>query len=243
LFIQIQDRSFTPDNIPVPNYPLARGKPYFGGIVEQIDNPGEGLPKASGWVAKQWLPAVQARFQKLLLALAQEFDGTIKGINLPETAIDLNEADKPAHFCDNYMQSIQENMLSARNAFRNSKVVQYVNFIPCEWQNSKGYIASLFKLASENNIGIGNPDTVPYKKAHMENAYYWINLYKTKLPLITMAIQEPDYTYTNPQTGNKFTIKELYEFDKNYIGADILFWNIQEPQFSQQVLPYLNMSS
>lgn len=57
----------------------------------QFDNPGEGDIVGSGWVAQQWVPAVRYRYQALLAALAKRFDGQIYGVNLPETAIDLDE--------------------------------------------------------------------------------------------------------------------------------------------------------
>ncbi|HJO91953.1 MAG TPA: hypothetical protein QF753_01020, partial [Victivallales bacterium] len=63
--------------------------------------------------------------------------------------------------------------------------------------------------------------------------------YKDKLRVISIAVQEPDYTYTNPKTGKKFTVEEIYDFAVNYIGADIIFWNRQEPQFNKEVLPFL----
>lgn len=74
----------------------------------------------------------------------------------------------------------------------------------------------------------------------MKNSYPFFNRYKEKLPLVAFAIQEPDYTYINPKTGKHFTVKEIYDFANNYLGASILFWNIQQPQYTKEVLPFLN---
>ena len=80
-------------------------------------------------MAKQWVPAVQARFQKLLIALGKQFDGKIKGINLTETAIDLDNSNPPPLFtCDRYFHAVLDNMRVLRSAFHKSDVVQYVNF-------------------------------------------------------------------------------------------------------------------
>ncbi|HEO1387231.1 TPA: hypothetical protein VAH76_002641, partial [Legionella pneumophila] len=74
LFIQIQDRSFSPDVFPVPDY-IRLEKAYHGGVVQQYDFPGEGKPVTAGWVARTWDPAVRKRFQLLLKKLASKFDG------------------------------------------------------------------------------------------------------------------------------------------------------------------------
>ena len=73
----------------------------------------------------------------------------------------------------------------------------------------------------------------------MMNGYPFFHKNHNQLAFTAIAIQEPDYTYDNPKTGKKFTIPELYYFAKNYLGANAIFWNIQEPQFSEKVLPFL----
>ncbi len=101
----------------------------------------------------------------------------------------------------------------------------------------------LFSYANAHHIGLGNPDTVPFKKAQMKNSYPFFHKNKGKLANIAIAIQSPDYTYINPTTNKKFTICELYNFSKNYLGANIIFWNIQEPKLSNQVFPFLGKRS
>ena len=238
LFIQIQDRSFSIDNIPVPNYLLT--DKYDSGVSKQIDFAGEGQATGYGWVAKQWNPKVQKRFQKLLTYLGNELDGKIAGINLPETSIDVeNINEKNKANCDKYFNAVLNNMDVLKKAFKHSFAVQYVNFFPGEWNNDQKYMQRLFEYAVKYKIGLGNPDTVPFRKGQMKNSYQFFNKYKEKLSLIAIAVQEPDYTYTNPKTKKKFTVKELYDFDRDYIGADIIFWNIQEPEFTEKVIPFL----
>lgn len=86
LFIQIQDRFFEADARYVPDY-LMHDKQYGGGIAPQFDNPGEGKPVGSGWVARQWDPAVRQRYQALLAALAKRFDGEVYGVNLDRKSV------------------------------------------------------------------------------------------------------------------------------------------------------------
>lgn len=229
LFIQIQDRFFEQDDRNVPDYLMNDAK-YGGGISPQFDNPGEGKPIGTGWVAQQWNPAVRERYQALLAAIAEHFDGKVYGVNLPETAIDLDKKKLPKGFsCDKYFTAEMENLIFARKVFKKSHVVQYVNFWPCEWNNDHKYMSRLFEFASANNIGLGGPDIVPNRKAQMKNSYPFFNKYKGKLALIAMAVQEPTLTYMNPQSRKPFSKDEFVQFAEDYLGADIIFWSITAP--------------
>ncbi len=239
LFVQLQDRSFSPTVFNVPDY-IRKDKSYHGGVVMQYDMSGKGKPINTGWVARVWDPTVQERFQLLLQKLAAQFDGRIYGLNLPETAIDFDANNPPEGFTpDKYFHAELENMVVARKALHKSIIIQYVNFFPGEWDNDHHYMSNLFSYAITHQIGLGGPDVVPYKKSHMKNSYPFFQKSKGKL-LIGMAIQEPDYTYENPQTGAPYGFNDFYRFAKDYLGANILFWNTQEPFFSNQLLPRLN---
>ena len=229
LFIQIQDRFFEPDAKYVPGY-LMSDPAYGGGLSPQFDNPGENKPIGSGWVAQQWNPAVRQRYQALLAALAARFDGRVFGVNLPETAIDLDEKAPPKGVsCDNYFAGELENLSFARKAFTKSHVVQYVNFWPCEWDNDHNYMGRMFEFASANGVGLGGPDIVPGRKAQMKNSYPFFNKYKGKLSLVAMAVQEPTLTYKNPKTHKPFSKGEFARFAEDYLGADIIFWSTATP--------------
>ncbi|AIY42553.1 hypothetical protein LT85_3395 [Collimonas arenae] len=235
LFIQIQDRFFLPDAKNVPSY-LMQDSVYNGGITRQDDNPGENKPVGSGWVAQQWNPAVQARYQALLQALAKKFDGKVYGVNLPETAIDIDmKRDKTGFSCDKYFDAEMKNIAVARQAFKKSHVVQYVNFWPCEWNNDRNYMGRIFEYAAKHDIGLGGPDIVPNKKAQMKNAYPFFHRYKDKISLIAMAVQEPTLTYINTETKKPFTREEFEAFGRNYLGARIIFWSLSAPWLKQPV--------
>lgn len=229
LFIQLQDRFFEPQARYVSDY-ILKDKEYNGGLVPQYDNPGENKPVGSGWVTQQWNPAVRERFQKLIGELAKKFDGKIQGINLPETSIDIDmKKDKTGFSCDRYFQAELENLKFARSAFRESYVLQYVNFFPCEWENDHQYMSRLFDFAYKNNIGLGGPDIVPGKKAQMKNSYPFFNQYKGKLSLVAMAVQEPTLTYTNPKTKKPFTKEEFTAYAEHFLGVKIIFWSVESP--------------
>ncbi|SFN94293.1 hypothetical protein SAMN05421594_4807 [Chryseobacterium oleae] len=229
LFIQLQDRFFEPEARYVPDY-ILKEKEYNGGLVPQYDNPGENKPIGNGWVTQQWNPAVQERYQKLIGELAKKFDGKIQGINLPETSIDIDmKKDKTGFSCDRYFQAELDNLKYARNAFKTSYVLQYVNFFPCEWENDHQYMSRLFEFAHKNNIALGGPDIVPNKNAQMKNSYPFFNQYKGKLPLVAMAVQEPTLTYKNPKTKKPFTKEEFVDYAEHYLGVNIIFWSVESP--------------
>lgn len=225
LFIQIQDRFFEPQAKYVPAY-LLNNPTYGGGITMQLDNPGENKPLVTGWVASQWNTGVRFRYQQLIKSLADKFDGKIYGVNLPETAIDIDTKDTPTFSCDKYFDAELENIGIARKYFKHSYVVQYVNFFPCEWNDDHNYMNRLFQYALDNNIGLGGPDIVPYKNAQMKNSYQFFHKYKGKPVLVAMAVQEPTMTYINPKTKKHFTSEEFTKFASDYLGANIIFWNL-----------------
>jgi hypothetical protein len=233
LFIQIQDRFFSPEARNVPDY-LLTDPVYGGGLVPQLDNPGEGKPVGYGWTTMQWNPAVRDRYQALLKALAERFDGRVYGVNLPETSIDVDVEDASTGFtCDIYFGAELENLGYARDVFFKSRVVQYANFWPCEWENDHNYMGRMFEFASQHGIGLGGPDIVPYRKGQMKNSYPFFNRYKGKLSFVGMAVQEPTLTYTNENTGKPFTKDEFVEFATDYLGVDAVFWSVETPWLKQ----------
>jgi hypothetical protein len=234
LYIQIQDRSFLPNNIPVPSYLLTNQ--YHGGVAEQSDHSG-----SEGWVAMQWDPAVRERFQLLLKRLGEQFDGKIAGIILPETSADFDMKHLPYGFsCDKYFNAVTSNLTALRSYFHKSIVMQFVNFFPCEWNNDHQYMSRLFAFAKQNSIALGGPDDIPYRTAQMQNSYPFFHQDHGALPLVGIGVQEPDYNYINPKTNKPFSIQQFYDFANDYLGAEVIFWNVKEPEYSQGVLPWLD---
>lgn len=230
LFVQIQDRFFSPTARRIPNYILTEPK-YDGGLARQYDNAGEGKPIGSGWTTKQWNPNVRARFQALLQALGESFDGRLFGVNLPESAFDRTDDSsvETGFTCEKYFESALENMEALGAAFSETHVVQYVNFWPCEWNNNRGYMERAFALAVDKGIGLGGPDIIPFRPGQMKNSYPFFNRHKDDLTLVAMAVQEPTLTYTNSKTGKRFTRDDFVSFANDYLGVDIIFWSTSAP--------------
>jgi hypothetical protein len=143
------------------------------------------------------------------------------------------ELERSGFTCDRYFSAALENAAFARRVFTRSHVVQYANFWPCEWNNDRKYMSRFFEFAAANGIGAGGPDIVPWKPAQMKNSYPFLHQYQEKLSLVAMAVQEPTLTYTNPQTGRKFTREEFVDFAENYLGVDVIFWSTTSPWLTQ----------
>lgn len=244
LFIQLQDVSFDDSIVNVPRY-LLRDSQYNGGAARQynIKDGDEEHALAGGWVARRWDPAVQERFHKLLFALGKEFDGQIEGINLPETSISFGESGKlfPKGFTlEGYRDAIITNMRALKRAFPKSVVLQYANFMPGEWlpEEDKSYLRSVYRQAKELKVAVGGPDLLPYKPGQMKHTYRFIKETGGAVP-VGVAVQDGNYEHVNPKTGKQVTIPELLEFAEDYLKADYIFWCMQEPFYSEKLIPFL----
>jgi hypothetical protein len=244
LFVQLQDVSFDESIVNVPDY--LRTDFYGQGVNRQYsfanDNDDKAVP--AGWVARRWDSRVASRYSKLLSALGARFDGRIAGLNMPETAVDFGSTGKyypPGFSPSSYRDAIKLYMRSAKKAFSKSIVIQYANFMPGEWLpwDDKGYLRSIYEYGKEIAVGLGGPDLKVYKKAQMNHSY-------TLLPGLSgivptgIAIQYGNYEELNPKTGKTVTIDEIYRFGRDLIKVSYLFWSIQEPYFSRDLIPYLD---
>ncbi|HKY98346.1 MAG TPA: hypothetical protein VJL35_10860 [Gemmatimonadaceae bacterium] len=54
---------------------------------------------------------------------------------------------------------------------------------------------------------------------------------------VGIAVQDGNLAEVNKKTGRRVTARELLEFASNYLGADFIFWGIEEPYFSDDVVP------
>jgi hypothetical protein len=234
--------------INVPGY-LLNDKKYNGGIAKQYQYPGDDEQNAipEGWVARRWDPAVRERFHKLLDALGRQFDGKIEGITLPETAVSFGESGRlfPQGFgFDIYRDAVIENMKALKKAFPRSVAMQYANFMPGEWLpfEDRSSLRRIYKTAIDLKMGVGNPDLLPYKKGQMNHSYQFMKAYHEVIPS-GIAVQWGNYEHINPRTNSQITISELIEFAGEYLKVGYIFWCIQEPYFSEKLIPFLKKYS
>jgi hypothetical protein len=228
LWVQLQDRSFYLSNNPVPSY--VRGvEQYDNGSVIQCDGNScdiDFIP--SGWAASQWNAKVRERFQLLLSALAEQFDGRIYGINFPETAIGV-KATEFHYSTAAYVNGTLENAKFARSVFKQTFVVQYINFWPGESNNDQGYMSEAFGFLPSQGIGVGGLDNIPFKPGQENNSYPFLSAYRDSVPISVIAVQEPDLNEISPFTGVPFTKVEFTDFAGGCLGSDIIFWALTSP--------------
>ncbi|MGW6408364.1 hypothetical protein ACWF95_14450 [Streptomyces vinaceus] len=227
LFVQVQDRFFSAPTR-LPNY-LLTDPAYAGGAAATTNESGLG-PGEPGAVAAQWVPEVRERFQSLLKALADRFDGRLAGVNLSETATQVDQAkDRTGYTDEAYFRAELDNMAFGAKVFKRTRFIQYVNFWPGEWNNDHGYMERTFEFAKAHGVGLGGPDVLPDRQAQMENSYPFFERYRRQLPMVAMAVQEPDFEYTNPSTGKPYTKEEFVDFGGRRLGADVMFWATSAP--------------
>lgn len=244
LFIQLQDATFNPDYIGVPEYLLT--KEYNYGAIYQYNDDG----KPEGWVARRWNKKVQQRFALLLEALGKEFDGKIEGINLQESAIGVSKNMDSTFSPQIYVLALKVNMMALRRAFPNSTTMQYANFMPGEWLpwEDLGYLRSIYKYGEKIGVGLGAPDLMVNRKGQLNHALAMMHENKFSVPL-GIAIQDGNYVgktgadedYHESEVSENLNkpslVPLLHAFAKNFLQIDYMFWVNQEPYFTQQVIP------
>ncbi len=244
LFIQLQDTTFNQSRISVPRY-LINEPQYNGGADKQyrVKDNDEEHAVVDGWMMRRWDPAVQERLRKLLFALGKEFDGHIEGINFAETSVGFGESGRlfPKGFSfEIYRDGIIANMKTLRQAFPKSVVLQYANFMPGEWRptEDKGYLRAVYKAAQELKVGVGGPDLLPYRPAQLKTSYPLIREVAGTVP-VGIAVQDGNYDDRDPQTAKRITIPELLKFATEYLNVNYIFWCTEEPDYSEQLIPFL----
>jgi hypothetical protein len=237
LFIQVQDVTFSNKYNAVPGY-LITDTTYHGGQEPQYGVREDGTHVKSGWYARRFDDSVAYRFHKLLRELAARFDGNIEGINLPETAIDLPEREDllPTGFSNaKYVASLKKTMEVLRASFTKSVPILYANFMP----GGAVELKVLYDHAKMIRHGMGGPDIKVYKWFQMKNSYPLIREAADFVPT-GVAVQDGNFNEINPRTNKKVTREDILDFAQHYLKLDYIFWGIEEPYYSSEVLPLLS---
>ena len=244
LFIQLQEVSFEERIINVPDY-LLTDPQFNGGVARQysFENDDESKPVAEGWVAHRWDPVVRERFVLLLQAMGEALDGRIEGINFPETSVGFGDsgAFHPTGYTDEvYAEAVETIMTAGKAAFPTSEVIQYANFMPGEWLpgGDRGFLKGVYEHADSIGAGVGGPDLLPNRRWQRRHSY----------PLIAsrgpntkagVAVQWGNLDDVNPDTGEQVTVEQLYRYAVEELRLDYIFWGIQEPHYSNEILSFL----
>jgi hypothetical protein len=244
LFIQFEDVSFSMKYNHAPKYILT-DTIYHGGANKQykFKDYRELEYTDLGWVTRRWDTNVQKRLYKLFEALGKQFDSIVEGINTEETAVTFgaNPTLHPQGYSfRKYTATFISNLTALKKMFPKSTVMAYANFIPggfLPYQDST-YLREIYNFAWKNNIGVGGPDLLPYQPEQMNNSYPFIrNSYKKVATGV--AVQDGTYEYVNPQTKEKITAKDIYQFAEDNLHLTYIFWGTEQPFFQTQIIPFL----
>jgi hypothetical protein len=175
--------------------------------------------------------------------LGKEFDGQIAGINLEETSLELGKDEStipPGFTFTGYADAVITNMRALKRAFPKSVVIAYANFMPGEWRpnDNHGYLEAVYKAARESGIGVGGPDVLPTRPGQMGSSYPLIHDVTEAVP-VGIAVQDGNLAEVNRATKKRVTARELLDFATSYLGADFIFWGLEEPYFSNEVVPLI----
>ena len=244
LFLQLQDVSFSKTPV-TPDY-LSTDPAYHGGVAGKYEADADGRTEFAGWVARRWDPAVRERFARLLTALAKEFDGSLEGIVIPETAVGFDDpARQPSRYSPaSYAAGILEMLSSARGAFQKSCVIIYANFMPGDSLSNDGrdFLRSVHAHAATIGAGVGGPDIMPFRPWQRANS---LGLIEKRPPgvIAAMAVQDGNLADRNRDTGQQITVPELYAYASTRLRLNYIFWGTEEPYFTSSVLPFLRSLS
>lgn len=240
LFLQVQDVSFG-ETIVTPDY-LRSDPVYHGGVARKYELGADGIARFGGWVARRWDPAVRERLAHLMKALAREFDGAIEGVVLPETSVGFDDpAQQPPGFsAEAYAEGVREMLSATRNAFRQSCVIIYANFMPGESLPAmdRGFLRSIHAHAAAIGAGVGGPDVLPYRPFQQRHSLALIERRPAGV-IAGMAVQDGNLSDMNRRTGKRITVPELYEFAVTRLRLNYIFWGTEEPYYTAEVLPFL----
>ena len=236
LFIQIQDATFSKKYKAVPRYLFA--DEFNGGVEKQVADNG----KHEGWVAKRWDTKVQERFFLLISELGKAFDNRIAGINLQESAINVNVTAESGFNGTSYLEALKGNMQALKSSFKYATKIQYANFMPGEWLpwEDKGFLKEMYRYGEEIGVGLGSPDLMPRRKAHLNHALAMMHEGAFSVPL-SVAVQDGNYIgETNShekREKRKNIVPNLVAFAEDFLKVNYIFWSDQKPYFEEDVLP------
>jgi hypothetical protein len=241
LWVQLQDVSFD-ERVNAPDY--LRAPEFGGGVARKYESGADGAaPRFGGWVTRRWDAAVQVRFARLLEAIADAADGRLAGITLPETSIGFgDDATRwPAGYSyAAYVKGITANLTAARRAFRRSTVMQYANFMPGEWLpgDDHGYLRAVYAHAATIGAAVGGPDLMPNRPGQRNHSLALIAA-RPRGVLAGLAVQDGNLAETDPATGMPVSAEALLAYATGTLRLDYLFWGVEEPYYSRDVLPLL----
>jgi len=230
LVVQYKDRVFNSDERPVPDY-LYSEPMYNGGVA---------LTTSNGSIARLWDPAVMERSNLLVNALGEKYDNdsNFETLNFCESALGINKSNED-YTHEAYVEQLKSRIDSAKAAFPNTVVLQWMNFGGSVVLNFTHYLYPA-------GAGMGGPDLVPdegrFPNKTRIPAYDYYPIYAGKIHLGT-GVQQPNLMLKNKK-GN-FTLDGFWDMGLNTLQLNYIYWAFVEEswfkfKFTDDILPYIN---
>jgi len=194
-----------------------------------------------------WIPAVLAREQALIDALAARFDNEpyFEAMNFTETA--GGNLTLPSYTADGYFNALVKRMKDTKRVFSHTNVMQYAN-----WYSNPVYGSSSQALAALADAirlaggGWGGPDIVP---DFIQTGRQYIPAYDSYAP--NAGLMPLGASVQNSAMGGSygtFTAQALYNQGITTMHLNYMFWIMIEapqnpPGFTASIVPYVDATS
>lgn len=229
LVIQFEDVGIGREHA-VPEYLLS--KEYGGG-----DYKGTG-PHSKFYVAMRWNKLVAEREAALLKALGAKFDKEpfVEALVLDETATGIVPRDyiEAGYSPEKMRDGVMTIMSAAKEAFPNTVVIQYINYLT----GNNQYLEDITRHAYKIGVGFGGPDVVVGKDIP---SYKYYKEYAGKIPLGS-AVQFFNYQAKRAD-GSEVSVADIRDFAENTLHLDYIFWLPRAGYYKTEVLPMLEQQS
>lgn len=185
LVLQLQYKAFGDGQRRVPHY--LQGPAYGGGVFRTMTGALDPVI---------WNDQVGARLDALIAALGRRFDRdpTLEAVVLPETSVSARLGMEPqpgveAYSVPAYVLALQARMLTLRQAFPRTVVIQYLNY-PVD------ALVPLANFMRQHGVGMGGPDVYPRDSplADPQRGVYRLYAPLSGLVPLGAAVQSPDYS-------------------------------------------------
>lgn len=231
LHVLLMLKSFGGGARAVPEYlerKAERGAATFGIGIEEKQAAG-GPRQRAGQNLALWEPRVRDSLQEFMVAMGRALDAhpALESVALNESALGRAERgiddDDRRQFFEN-LAAVNRGM---RQAFPSTVVIQFVNF-------PKQAIPILTGPMPATGVGLGGPDTFLDDRSLRDNVYVVYPRLAGVVP-IAPSVQNENYVALAHQgQRTKVPIEDLYDFARNRLRANYLFWTRPQPWMKER---------
>lgn len=219
LFILLQTKSFDASS-PAPAY-LDTDLPDGGTYAFAKTRVVEGVaPRIAGHNIRLWSAEVRDRLSALTLALGKRFNShpALEGLAMTETALGFPLTPIPRPQVDAFFANLLQVHGRLREAFPNTVTLQFANYPTNQLPT---FVPGLRDAAA----GLGGPDTFVDNIGLEGGVYPYYRQFAGVVPLAPSVQYENYFARTHGGAYDPPSIDEIYQFARNRLKANYLFWS------------------